>query len=324
MADLRSRVGLRSKVTHAARAFFHDRGFLEVETPTMVASPGMEPHLRAFPIRATEALEVDGRWLRTSPEYAIKATLADVGEDVFTFARSYRDEPPSRWHHPEFTMVEWYRLGVDHRALMDDCEALLRAVGDVLGLDVLTDFHRWTVADAFDEAVGRPPEAPASELAAALRRRGIDVDPEWDHATLFSLTYTQLVEPALPNDRPTFLHSFPAEMAALARLNPDDPSVADRFELYVPGKEGPIELANAFSELLDPDEQRSRFIEETNQRSRDGATVYPMPEALLSGIARLDSAAGIALGFERLLVWLAERRHGWRTSVADWLLGEPH
>lgn len=289
----------------------------------MVASPGMEPHLRAFSIRAAEAAEVDGRWLHTSPEYAIKATLSALGRDVYTFARSYRDEPPSRWHHPEFTMVEWYRLGVDHRSLMEDCEGLLMALAAECDFELAGPFHRLQVRPTFERAVGVSVDADAPTLAEALAAKGIDADVSWGSDALFSLAYAQLLEPALPGDRPTFLHAFPAEQAALAKLNQDDPTVADRFELYVPGADGPIELANAFNELVDADEQRARFASEIDDRRQRGAQVYPMPEPMLDGIARLDQAAGIALGFERLLVWLAEQSAGWRTNVADWLVGEP-
>lgn len=282
----------------------------------------MEPHLRAFPIRAAEAAEVDGRWLHTSPEYAIKSTLADIDSDVFTFARSYRDEPPTRWHHPEFTMVEWYRLDAPYDSLMTDCEDLLHTACIAVGVEPPRAAKRLSVSDAFYAHVGVHPDASEAELREAVERHGVSAG-DWGWEGLFTLAYAELVEPAIAATQPVFLHSFPARMAALARLNPSDPRFAERFELYVPGPQGPIELANAFGELTDPVEQRERFQRESIARRIADADEYPMPEPLLVGIERLPLTSGIALGFERLLVWLAEHGPGWRTGVADWLLSEP-
>lgn len=325
----RDRALFRARAERALRTTLDDLGLVEIATPTLVENPGLEPHLRAFPVVAAECAEVDGRWLHTSPEYAIKATLAELGHDVYTLARCYRDEPPTRWHHPEFTMLEWYRLDAPWTALMDDCERILRALVAALGpadpaLGRIVDrpFERLALSDAFARTLGVAVDADPAVLAAACDRAGIDVDPSWDWETLFSVAWAEAIEPTL-TERPVFLTGFPAAMAALARLCPDDPATAERFELYLPRAEGGLEVANAFGELVDADEQRRRFDADLRRRSEAGADAYPMPEPLLAGLAELPLTSGIALGWERVLCWLAERCRGWTTGVRDWLVGEP-
>lgn len=331
--DAGALVRFRARSESVIRAWFAQTDAVEVSTPIAVPSPGMEPHLRAFALPSHACRDWGARWLHTSPEYAIKATLAAIDADVFTLARSFRDEPISRWHHPEFTMLEWYRLHADHHRLMDDCEGMIGALLDAHGVDHVArgPWRRWSWRDAF--ATHAPgfdafvDDAPA--LIAAARALGVDVGDDWDAATVTTVVYATRIEPHLGVPDPVFLTDFPASQAALARLSPSDPSVAERFELYVPGRDiaagtaHGVELANAFSELTDPNEQRARFETERAWRKAQGLDAYPMPDALLEGIASLPRTAGIALGIERLLVWLAEAAHGWETGVSDWLIGEP-
>jgi lysyl-tRNA synthetase class 2 len=176
--------------------------------------------------------------------------------------------------------------------------------------------------DAFTRWVGVPATSSTAELRSALKAAEIDVG-DWDWETLFTIAYAECVEPNVCSEGAAFLYEFPAKMAALARLKPGNPAVAERFELYLPGGDGAIELANAFGELVDPKEQRTRFASELGYRKSRGLAAYEMPERMLHGISELGPTSGIALGFERLLVWLAEQGPGWNTSVADWLLGEP-
>ncbi len=317
---LLQRARFRSDAERALRDTFRTLDVLEIHVPTLVPSPGLEPHLRAFRVPAEEAHEVDGYHLHTSPEFAIKATLAELNADVFTLARAYRDEPPGPRHHPEFTMLEWYRLDADYTRLMADTEQLVRAVISASGSDPdPRPFARVTVAGAFQSALGVAPDAPAEALLQALRGAGVDADLTWDWETAFSLAYAECVEPTFKE--PTFLVDFPPAMAALARLKPDDPTVAERFELFLPTDGGAVEIANAFSELVDPVEQRTRFEADLSARAHARMPAYPIPEAMLTGLAALRPTAGIALGWERLLQWVAHRHLGWDTQVRDWLVG---
>jgi lysyl-tRNA synthetase class 2 len=239
-------------------------------------------------------------------------------------------------------MIEWYRANADYSALMDDCEGLLRcalaeftsrnpiAPGFDGELRVDAPFARITCREAFAQfAAVDVVGASNDELRAAARRHGIDVGDDWDRDSLFTVLYAEAVEPNLGFPQPTFITEFPADQAALSRRCANDPSVAERFELYVGGRwerdpgRGGIELANAFSELIDPIEQRARFEADLAKRRSAGVAQYPMPDAMLAGIQTMPPTAGIALGFERLAVWIAEAVFGWEIGVADLLLGEP-
>jgi len=338
--SIQSCARLRATVLRAVRDWFHTHDFLEVDTPSIVPCPGMEPHLDAFAVPAQHATLPGPRWLHTSPEYAIKATFGALDTHVFTLARCYRDEPTTRWHYPEFTMLEWYRRDASFEDLMVDTEALIRhilhAVAAPLPLPLHgaepiawdAPFDRRTVAQAVHDVTGLDalPETDA-ELATCLRALGLDVGHDWDWESAFTVLYTDLIEPHIGWPRPTFLTHYPARLAALARRTPTDPTCAERFELYLPGTwdrspyRGGIEIANAFSELIDPVEQRARFEDEAKLRARLGRAVYPMPEPLLRGLSSMPETAGIALGVERLLVWLAETVFGERAQVSDFLLG---
>lgn len=336
------RVLFRATAERALRRFMDDRGLVEVSTPSLVACPGMEPELRAFALAPHEAIELRGRYLHTSPELAIKATLAAAGVDVFALARCYRDEPPTFTHHPEFTMLEWYRLRAPYERLMDDTEALigtlLSAVGSSNGAgwpcaqqcaqpSVPSEplppprFARMTVREAFARWVGVDFDAPIDDLAAAAAPLGGDLS--WGWTGLFTLLFVERVEPRLAALGPIFVTEFPTAAAALARVCPDDPSVAERFELYLPYRGEALEIANAFGELTDAVEQRERFAADLRVRAAVGSQQYAMPEAALRGIGALPQTAGIAVGWERLLSWLALETRGWEVSVAGWLLGEP-
>lgn len=335
---LLERLEARAAVEDAIRRTLRASGMLEVATPSLVASPGMEPQLRAFEVPARHCPTLGRRYLHTSPEYAIKARFGALDKDVFTLARAYRDEPLTRWHHPEFTMLEWYRRCDSLEPLMADVEQLVLASWDaVAGLRPQpahrprprTPFGRLTVRDAFRRWLGIDlHDTSSTELHAVAASKGWDADPSWDDETMFSLLYAWGIEPELARERPVFLTEFPASQAALARLSPSDPRVALRFEVYagVPTEDGEhtsVELANAFAELTDPVEQRARFEADMAKRTREGAPVYPMPEPMLSGLAHMPSTSGIALGVERLVVWAMA--HAWdaELNVRDLLLGEP-
>lgn len=293
----------RARLTTAVRAFFNDRDYLEVETPYAVPAPGEEVHLRAF---ATARDHSDGRrenlWLHTSPEFAMKRLLVAQAGPIFQFARVWRNGEGSALHAPEFTMLEWYRPGASLNDLIGETSALLRAVlpAVVRCRGITTDlsrFERLTVAEAFGRyagvdllAIGE--DAPALAAAAETRLRDGET---WED--LFFRLLLERIEPNLGRHHPTFLTHWPAAQAALARRDPMDPRVAERFELFVCG----IELANAFVELTDPIEQRARFMAERERRHAMYGPDWALDEDFLAALEHgMPPSAGIALGFDRL------------------------
>jgi elongation factor P--(R)-beta-lysine ligase len=282
------------------RAFFAERGFLEVETPLIVPSPGLEIHL--------DAVAAGDGYLITSPEYSMKRLLAAGAGAIYQVCKCFRAREDGPHHASEFTMVEWYRpfAGID--AIARDTEELVHAVcGDVAHVGarevtVKPPWRRISVRDAMRTWAGVDVtgDEPGEELAAAIARAGIAIAPDlaWDDA--FFTAWLARVEPAIAAlDHAIFVEDWPAPLAALARRKPGDPATALRFEAYVGG----IELANAFDELVDPDEQRVRFVTEQRVRGARGRPVYPIDERLLAALAEgLPPSAGIALGLDRLVM----------------------
>jgi lysyl-tRNA synthetase class 2 len=294
----------RALLTQATRAFFHARGYLEVETPYAVTAPGEEVHLSAF---ATERIGPDGTreklFLHTSPEFAMKRLLVGGAGKIFQLARVWRNGEGSDLHAPEFTMLEWYRPGATLDDLMDETLALLRAVLPpvVSWRGITTDLsrdERLTVADAFSRYVGADVLATADDARALAAAAGVAPRPGETWEDLFFRLLLEKIEPAIGRAHPTFLTHWPAAQAALARRDPADPRVAERFELFVRG----IELANAFVELTDATEQRGRFIADRARRhALQGHDDWPLDEDFLAALAHgMPSSAGIALGFDRL------------------------
>jgi len=288
----------RARLTQAVRAFFDARGYLEVETPYAVPAPGEELHLAAF------ATERDGKklWLNTSPEFAMKRVLVGAGLPIFQLARVWRQGEDDALHAAEFTMLEWYRPGATMDGLMDETEALLRAVlpPEVACRGIRTrldGFERLSVADAFVRHVGADVLATAGDAAALAAQAGVTLRDGEDWEDLFFRLLLGRIEPHLGRDRPTFLTHWPAQQAALARRDPSDPRVAERFELFVCG----IELANAFVELTDAEEQRARFLADRARRHALTGPDWELDEDFLAALAYgLPPSAGIALGFDRL------------------------
>jgi len=307
----------RARIAAAVRAFFAERDYVEVETPALQVSPGLEPHLIAFETQLQQPGETPrARYLHTSPEFAMKKLLAAGVPRLFQLARVFRNGERSATHHPEFTMLEWYRAEASYLDLMEECEALLRGVAAAAGTaafrrgrasaDVTLAAERLTVAAAFrrigiDLAATIPdPAAPAlGLLAAAAAPLGIapHTGDAWED--LFFRIFLERIEPALGIGRPTILMDYPIAMAALARPKPEAPWLAERFELYVAG----LELANAFGELTDAGEQRARFERDCAEKQRRYGLCYPIDEDFLAALAHgLPPAAGIALGFDRLVM----------------------
>jgi lysyl-tRNA synthetase class 2 len=293
----------RARLTQATRAFFTARGYTEVETPYAVASPGEEVHLRAF---ATTRENPDASstplWLHTSPEFAMKKLLVGGAGPIFQLARVWRNGEASELHAPEFTMLEWYRPGAGMDDLIAETVALLRAVLPpiVTCRGVSTDLaaiERLTLAAAFGRHVGADLLATADDAPALAAAAGATLRESETWEDLFFRLLLQHIEPRIGRAHPTFLTHWPAAQAALARRDPADPRVAERFELFVCG----MELANAFVELTDPAEQRDRFIEDRARREALGGQTWPLDEDFLAALTHgMAQSAGIALGFDRL------------------------
>ncbi len=293
----------RAALTRTVRAFFHDRSYTEVETPYAVPAPGEEVHLRAF---ATTREHPDGTrenlWLHTSPEFAMKRLLVAEAGPIFQFARVWRNGEASALHAPEFTMLEWYRPGAGMDSLIEETTELLRSVLPpvVHCRGVTTDlsrFERLTVADAFTGYVGVDLLAIGEDAAALAAAAGVRLRDNENWEDLFFRLLLERIEPVIGREHPTFLTHWPAAQAALARRDPTDPRVAERFELYVCG----IELANAFVELTDPAEQRARFLVERQRRHAMHGPDWDLDEDFLAALEHgMPPSAGIALGFDRL------------------------
>jgi len=307
----------RGRIVAAIRGWFADRDFIEVETAALRVSPGNETHLHAF---ATEWAGLDGAraplFLRTSPEFACKMLLAAGERRIFDLARVWRNGERGALHHPEFTLLEWYRAEAPYQALMDDCAALLALAADTLGvrrlsfrgqeIDPRQPPERVTVAQAFHRfagidllaTVGAGGETDAPALAAAARAAGVRVADDDTWADVFSRVMVERIDPYLGLERATILYEYPVSEAALARPSPDDPRVAERFELFACG----VELANCFGELTDPAEQRRRFERDMDEKARLYGERYPLDEAFLEALAMMPAASGAALGLERLVM----------------------
>jgi len=289
LAKKRDALRVRARMTRAIRQYFTDRDYLEVETPNRIPAPAPECHIDAIPS--------EGWFLHTSPELCMKRLLAAGYPRIYQICKCYRGGERGHLHLPEFTLLEWYRAGIDYRELMTDCEELIRFVASSLGKGLVllygsdticldTPWERISIKDAFLRY------APCSLEAAMAQDR-------------FEETLVRHVEPRLGRTKPTFLYNYPLSMGALARQNREDPTVAERFELYMAG----LELANAFSELTDEPEQRRRFTEEEAIRRCAGKTPYPSPEPFLQALGRMPESAGIALGLDRLAMILTGATH---------------
>ena len=323
----------RRAAIKGVRAIFQAEGFTEVETPALQISPGQDRHIRALETCLKEPFEEEGspRYLHTSPEFAMKKLLAaahDAEADeqlskIVQLCRVWRDGERSPLHHPEFTLLEWYRTDVDYTAVMSDCEMVLQAVSKASvralerdGLlrwnggvcDPAQSAERLTVQDAFQKYAqidllatiddpANPMPCP-KELKEKTEAQGLRVGEGDAWEDIFFRVMLERIEPHLGQGAPTILCEYPANLAALARRKPNDPRVAERFELYACG----VELANAYSELTDPTEQRARFDHDRALHEKLYGRAPPVDEELLAILAHLPPCAGCALGFDRLVM----------------------
>ena len=313
------RAGLlaRGRIQSAIRLWLAERDFLEVDPTALQTSPGNEAHLHGF---ETTALGHDGQgrrmFLHTSPEFAMKKLLAAGETRIASFAHVWRNRERGPRHSPEFTMLEWYRVAEDYTVLMQDCADFLALAARQAGTtelrwrdascDPFATPDRLSVAEAFQRFAGidllatlAPDGTPdPGALSAQMAAQGIRFAADDTWSDMLSRVLVEKVEPHLGHGRPTILDRYPAAEAALARRCPDDPRVAERFELYACG----VELANGFGELTDPTEQRRRFEAEMDEKQRVYGHRYPLDEDFLAALALMPPASGIALGFDRLVM----------------------
>jgi lysyl-tRNA synthetase class 2 len=318
-AARRGRLEARERILGAVRSFFGGRGYVEVDTPALQVSPGLEPHLRAFSTTLHDPRDgrVTARYLHTSPEFAMKKLLVAGMPRIWQLSHVFRDAERSATHHPEFSMLEWYRVGASYRDLMAECAALVGICQQAAGAEALAwrghsadarlPWQHVSVGAAFHEFCGidllattSDPRAPDVELlAAAASRIGIPPHAGDDWEALYFRIFLDRIEPSLGIGAPTILYDYPLSMAALSRRSPEDPRVAERFEVYVCG----LELANGFGELTDVAEQRQRFTADQARKQALYNETYPIDEDFLAALEHgLPECAGIALGFDRLVM----------------------
>ncbi|HET6418163.1 MAG TPA: EF-P lysine aminoacylase EpmA [Polyangiales bacterium] len=273
---------LRAGAFSAIRRFFGEREFIEVDTPSVVPSPGLDPHLAAFEVRAPKGKSVG--WLATSPEYQMKRLLSAGAKRIFQLSRSYRADEQGQHHEREFTMLEWYRADAGSEDVIRDTEALVAFVAESLDQpapEVQPPWERMTVEDAL-------------QFHANVTLESLVDDEE-----SFFRIWVEQVQPRLGGEQPVVVTDWPASMASLARIK--DNGMADRFEAFYRG----VELCNGFGELTDPDEQRRRFERDQEQRRALGVAVYPIDERFLDALkSGIPESGGNALGVERLLMLL--------------------
>lgn len=307
----------------ALRSFFVERGFVEVDTPLLVPGPGLEPHIDALAVDVRTAMEPNAtaarRWLITSPELAIKRLLATAPDvtKVFQLSHVFRDGERTKRHLPEFTMLEWYRVGGSLDDLVADHEALFTAVARALCVDApRAPFERATVAELFQQHANVDVASP--RLADDVRARGEVLRPGADFEDAFFQVMGTLVEPNIGAERPIVVERWPASMAVLARRCADDPRFAERFEVYARCGAFTLELSNAFAELTDPVEQRARFVDDNAKRRALGKPELPLDEDFLAVLGQLPPTSGCALGVDRLLMFLLQASDIDEVTVQPW------
>jgi elongation factor P--(R)-beta-lysine ligase len=322
-AARRERLITRGRIKSALRHHLEGQGFIEVEAAQLQISPGNETHLHGLPVtlRSIDGAEA-ALYLHTSPEFAAKKLLAAGETKIFDFARVFRNRERGALHHPEFTMLEWYRAGETYEQLMDDCAMILRLAAEASGLtrwnfrgrsiDPLAKPERVTVGEAFQRFAGIDllatvdgNETDREALAAGAREAGIRIAEDDSWSDIVSRVLVEKVEPAIGNGRATILCEYPIPEAALAQRKPGSTKVAERFELYACG----VELANAFGELTDAHEQRQRFEADMALKHAIYGERYPIDEDFLAALSQMPEASGCALGFDRLVMLATGASH---------------
>ncbi|WP_163134553.1 elongation factor P--(R)-beta-lysine ligase [Agarivorans sp. Alg241-V36] len=288
----------RAKIINKIRCFFAKREVMEVDTPCLSQACVSDVHLHSFSttLSGPAAPQTLPLYLQTSPEFHMKRLLAAGSGCIYQLAKAFRNEEAGRFHNPEFTMLEWYRIGFDHFTLMDEIDALMH---EVLAWEKA---ERISYVEAFEQQLGlNPLSASHAEFIEVAKTLGVEdlVAREPDRDTILQLLFSLGVEPKIAQQRPCFVYHFPASQAALAKISPDDPQVAERFELYFKG----VELANGFHELTDAEEQAQRFAKDQQVRENMGLAAAQVDQRFLAALgAGLPTCAGVALGIDRLLM----------------------
>jgi lysyl-tRNA synthetase class 2 len=312
-ADRRPFLLQRMRIIAALRDYFAARDFVEVETSILTRSPGNETHLHAFGTDLISPAGTRERFhLRTSPEFASKKLLAAGERRIVEFARVFRNREAGALHHPEFTLVEWYRANESWEAIADDCCAIIALAAEIAGakrflfrdraIDPFAKPHRISVVEAFRRAgidlLAVLPPAPTDQFTAAARGAGVRVAPDDSWGDIFSRVMVERIEPHLGNGQATILYDYPAVQSPLAKPKPSNPGLAERFEIYGCG----IELANGFGELTDSALQRVRLEEQMAEKERIYGEQYPIDEEFIAALEHMPPASGVALGLDRLVM----------------------
>lgn len=284
----------RAKIIANIRQFFIERGVLEVETPLLCHTAVTDPHVHGIPASVKWGDKEHTFYLQTSPEYAMKRLLAAGSGSIFQIGKAFRQGDIGKNHNPEFTMLEWYRVGFDHHALMDEMDDLLQNVLNV------EKAERLTVAETYERYIGvNPHTATLEELKECAKEKINFTGKLFDRNAWLDLLFTHCAEPNMGLERPFFLYDFPVSQAALAKIRPGTPSVASRFEVYFKG----LELANGFHELQDAAEQRKRFESDSAFRAKHNIPIVPIDEYFLAALEQgIPDCAGVALGVDRLVM----------------------
>ena len=309
---------IRNKIIKSIKVFFEKENFIEVDTPILQYSPGMEIHLSAFETKFNNINGTDFQklYLHTSPEFSMKKILSFGLENIFQFTHTFRNEIISPTHYPEFTMLEWYRTGYNYTKLMDDCEKILNTTLNSSkknffqyknkkcylknGIEKLTIQQAFQKFCKFDilKTIDNPNQPTPNLLAPKAKSLNINVSEidTWDD--IFEKLMFEYIEPNLGIEKPTILYEYPIHQAALSKAKLENPNIAERFELYVCG----IELANAFTELTDRNTQETRFIHDQSEKQKLYGTTFPIDYEFLDSLENLNNCTGIAMGIDRLIM----------------------
>lgn len=319
---------VREKVIKTIRAFLEKQEFHEIETPILIAHPPAESYLDVFETTLLDRhRKANKAYLSTSPEVPLKKLMAAGLGNCYALTKSFRNmETQSNTHNPEFTILEWYRVGVDYKTIMKDCEQLVLAINTIVHpktprtltfqgktIDVSAPWERLTIVEAFEkyakvDFIQFLDEVTAKKIA---KKKGYSVEPKTTWEELYNQIFLNEIEPRLGHGKPTILYEFPGSMAALAKTKASDPRFAERFEFYIAG----LELGDCYSELTDWKEQEERFKREIGEIKRLGKTVYDYDHDFIEALkVGLPTCSGIAVGVDRLVMLFADA-----TDIADTL-----